>query len=72
MDKWYLNPELLKAAVEEYGSIQAAALAIGGADVSTVQKAWKRMGLEKRPRGPLPKGDINRDALAALHQKVYG
>ncbi len=72
MDKWYMNEALLRAAVEEYGSIEAAALAIGGASVSTVQKAWRRMGLEKRPRGPIPRGDVNREALAKLHQKVYG
>ena len=70
--KWYMNPALLTAAVEEYGSIEAAALAIGGAHVTTVQKAWKKLGLERRPRGPLPKGDVNREALAALHARVYG
>lgn len=70
--KWYMNESLLRAAVEEYGSLEAAALAIGGASVSTVQKAWKRLGLERRPRGPIPKGQPNRDALARLHQKVYG
>jgi hypothetical protein len=72
MDKWYMNKELLKAAVEEYGTIEAAVLAIGGCHPTTAQKAWRRMNLEKRPRGPIPQGDVNREALAALHQKVYG
>jgi hypothetical protein len=70
--KWYMNETILRAAVEEYGTIEAAAIAIGGAHPTTVQKAWRAMGLEKRPRGPIPKGTVNREALAALHKKVYG
>ena len=70
--KWYMNESILRAAVDEYGSIEAAALAIGGCHPTTVQKAWKRMGLERRPRGPIPKGDVNREALQRLHDKVYG
>lgn len=72
MDKWYMDKALLRAAVEEYGSIEAAALAIGGAHPTTVQKAWKRMGMEKRPRGPIPKEPVNREALVNLQRKVYG
>lgn len=69
--KWYMNEALLRAAVDEYGSIEAAALAIGGAHPTTVQKAWRSLGMERRPRGPLPKGTVNKDALARLHAKVF-
>lgn len=71
-DRWYNNKALLSAAVEEYGSIEAAVIAIGGCHPTTAQKAWKRMGLERRPRGPIPKGPVDREALARLHQKVFG
>ncbi len=72
LDKWYRDKRLLREAREEYGSIEAAVHAIGGCSVSTAQKAWRDMGMERLDRGPIPKTRPNREALEALHRKVYG
>lgn len=72
LERWYNDRNLLLAAVEEYGSVDAAARAIGGASISTVQKAYRRLGLPQRPPGPTPKGQADREALNRLAKKVYG
>ncbi len=71
MERWYENKELLLAAVEKYGSVDAAARAIGGAHVSTIQKAYQRHNLPKRKPGPTPKGAPNQDALRELAEKLW-
>lgn len=70
--KWYRNPDLLRAAREEYGSLEAAALAIGSPDASTLQRAWRELGLERLPLGPRPKPIANQEALEKLYARVYG
>jgi hypothetical protein len=72
MDKWYDNPDLLRAAYEEYGSLERASEAIGGGSPSTLRLAWRRHKLDKLPRGPAPSSKPNSDALRALHARVYG
>ena len=69
--KWYRNPELLKAAYDEYGSLDAAARAIGGVHKSTLALAWRDLGLHKLPRGPVPSPG-NEEALKKLYKTVYG
>lgn len=69
---WYENPSLLKAAEEEYGSLQAAAYAIGGVSPSTLQKAAHRHGIARGKPGPRPKPPENQEALERLYAKVYG
>lgn len=70
--RWYDNPELLLAAKEEYGSLTAAAEAIGGVSSSALQKAWKRHGLPKLFAGRAPQGPTNQEALDRLYERVYG
>ena len=72
MNRWYHNPELLRAAYEEYGTLAEAARQIGGVDPTTLQKAWQKHGMEKLLRGPAPSGQPNEEALKRLHKKVYG
>lgn len=71
MEYWYRNAELLRAAKDEYGSLSAAAREIGGADVSTLQLWWRKLGLEKLSQGPAP-APGNQEALRRLYEKVYG
>jgi len=66
---WYQNPDLLKAAHREYGTLEAAASALGS-HKSTLAYWWKRHGFEKLPRGP--KTSVNEEALRKLHKSVYG
>lgn len=70
MERWWRDKTLLRAAREEYGSIEAAVHAIGGCSVSTAQKAWREMGLEKVYPGPQPRGEANREALKRLYARV--
>lgn len=70
--RWYDNPELLLAAKEEYGSLSAAADAIGGVSPSTLQKAWNKHKLPKLFAGRTPSGPKNQEALDKLYQRVYG
>lgn len=72
IEKWWRDKNLLRAAREEYGSLEAAVLAIGGCSPSAAQKAWRELGMEKLDRGPRPKGTPNREALERLHARVYG
>jgi len=71
-ERWYWNPDLLQAAVEEYGTLAEAARQIGGVDESTLQKRWRAMNLPKLPPGPTPRTTENNDALKRLAEKVYG
>lgn len=70
--RWYKNKALLQGAVQEFGSLERAAIEVGGVHPSTLQKEWRRQGLEKRPRGPQPKSPSNMEALERLHRRVYG
>jgi len=68
--KWYRNRELLIAAREEYGTLAAAARAIGGADERTVQKAWRALGLEQLDAGRRPRPVQNEEALRRLYARL--
>ncbi len=70
--RWYQNPDLLRAARDEYGSLSAAARGIGGCSEAVLQKWWRRLGLEKLSPGPPPKSGANEEALKRLYDKVYG
>lgn len=69
---WYRDPRLLRAAKEEYGSLQSAAEALGSPDKSTLQYWWRNLGLEKLPKGPAPSKPANSEELMKLYRKVYG
>lgn len=69
---WYKDKALLQGAVQEFGSLARAADAIGGVDASTLQKQWRRMGMEKLAPGPKPRPPEDEDALRRLHKRVYG
>jgi transposase-like protein len=69
--RWYTNPELLIAAREEFGSFQAIAREIGGADASTLSYWWRKLNLPRLPKGPQPGARVNEEALKRLHRKVY-
>lgn len=70
--RWYKDKRLLQGARQEFGSLERAAFEIGGVSPSTLQKEWKRQGLERLPRGPQPREPHNIDALRKLHERVYG
>ena len=72
--KWYTNPQLLTAARNKYGTFEAIERAIGGVDSSTLSFHWRKMGLEKLPKGPAPQGKtpINEEALRELYKSTYG
>lgn len=70
-DRWYQDARLLRAAREEYGSLNEAATQIGGVDSTTLQGWWRKLGMEKLSRGPAPQGQPNEDALKRLYAKVY-
>lgn len=69
--RWYTNKALLQGAKDRYGSLEKAAEAIGGVHPSTLQKQWRKLGLERIPPGPTPKSPANREALEALYESVY-
>lgn len=70
-NRWYHDPRLLKAAYERYGTFEAAAAAMGGADWTTLARWWHRHNLGSLPKGPkTPKG--NEEAIRELHEYVYG
>lgn len=69
--RWYENPDILRAAYEKYGTLEAAASALGGAHKSTLAYWWKRHGFEKLPRGQNP-SKTNREALKELADSIYG
>ena len=63
---------MLQEAYKEYGSFDAIADAIGGADRSTLARWWHHHGLPALSHGPDPKNATNKEALKRLAQKVYG
>ena len=69
--KWYTNPALLIAAREQYGTFDAISEALGGPHPATLAFHWRRMGLEKLPRGPKPR-TANNEELQKLYESVYG
>lgn len=69
--RWYHDPRLLKAAYERYGTFEAAAAALGGADHTTLARWWHKHSLGTLPKGPKPI-DSNNEALMELHEFVYG
>jgi len=69
---WYRNPVLLKAARDEYGSLEEAARQIGGCSAAVLQKWWRRNGLAKLQHGLPPRGTINQEAMQRIYQRVYG
>jgi hypothetical protein len=72
LDRWYKDEKLLRAAYEEYGSLEAAANAIGGVTASTLHKTWRsNPSLPPLPRGPAPRGQADQEALRRLAAKVY-
>jgi len=71
-DRWYQDKALLKAAYEKYGSFDAIAQEIGGADRTTLSRWWKRHKLGSLSFGPSPKGKVNQDALKRLAKSIYG
>lgn len=69
---WYRDKRLLRAAKEEFGSLEKAALAIGGVHKTTLAEWWRKHGMEELPKGPAPKGTNNEEALQAIYKRVYG
>lgn len=59
------------AAREKYGTFEAMADALGGADYTTLSRWWHKHNLGALPKGPKPKS-VNEDALSELHKFVYG
>lgn len=68
---WYHDRNLMLAAREKYGTFEAMAEALGGADYSTLARWWHRHNLGALPKGPKPMA-ANEDALSDLHKYVYG
>lgn len=68
---WYKDAALLRAAKEEYGSLQAAATAIGGVSPSTLQKSWNRLGLGELSPGPTPRPPANAEALRRIYDRAF-
>jgi hypothetical protein len=69
--RWYKDKRLLQGAVQEFGSLAAAAREIGSPDGSTLAREWRKMGLEKLPSGPAPKTPET-EAFNRLYARVYG
>jgi transposase-like protein len=69
---WYRDKRLLRAAKEEFGTLDSAARAIGGVHKSTLSDWWKKLGMEELPKGPLVRGPNNKEALEAVYKRVYG
>lgn len=70
-NRWYQDKLLLQAAYEKYGTFQAAAEALGGADHTTLARWWRKHNLGALPKGPKNSG-ANEEALSELHRFVYG
>jgi transposase-like protein len=68
---WYRDKRLLRAAKEEYGTLEAAARVIGGVHKSTLAQWWHKLGMEELPKGPAVRGPNNSDALQAIYERVY-
>jgi hypothetical protein len=69
--RWYHDPRLMVAAREKYGSFEAMAEALGGADYTTLSRWWHKHNLGVLPKGPKPKA-ANESAISELHKYVYG
>lgn len=69
--RWYHDKRLMLAARERYGTFDAMADALGGADYTTLARWWHKHNLGPLPKGPKP-GAANTEALKELHELVYG